>query len=178
MLCKWRLYGFFVSASADTSSLVEYLTFNTHFGQVLDLPLDDNGLIESVEHQKSLKPYEFSPAANLLQGPNSPDHEPLNTRRTRWDIELDRTSSPPNIHFRCRLAGISSMFLQPRVVAAKARRHSPYSMSHCSDLSPRSPHHSTVNLRRSGARPGRDLERSSLHARSSLGTLPCPVDSK
>ena len=50
------------------------------------------------------------------------------------------------------------MFLRPPVVAAKARRHSPYSMSHCSYLSPRFPHNSTVNIRQSGARPGRDLE--------------------
>lgn len=98
--------------------------------------------------------------ANLIQGPNSPDHEPLTTQRTR----------PSCWH--------SSMFLRPPVVAAKARRHSPYSMSRCSYLSPGFPHNSTVNLRQFGARPGRDLERSSLHARSSLGTLPCPVDSK
>lgn len=97
-----------------------YLAFNTQFGRVVDLPLDENDLIESIENQTSFKPYEFSPAANLLHDSNSaPGNEPIDTLRTRWDIEPDWANSPRNILLRCRLAGIPRCSFSPRWLQPK-----------------------------------------------------------
>lgn len=98
-----------------------YLAFNVQFGQILDLPLDDNNLIESIEEQPPFKAYEFSPGASPRQDPSSPDHEQSDTQRTRWDIEPDWRSSPQNIRFQCRLNGVpqcsfSPRWLQPQLV--------------------------------------------------------------
>ena len=109
-----------------------YLAFAKQFGQLLDLPLEENGLIESVENQTSFKPCESSPASNLLQVLEPGDHEPLGMQTTRWDIEPDWASSSQNIHFRCRLAGIPQISLSPQWLQQYSR------------LSPRVSRHGTV----------------------------------
>ena len=90
-----------------------YLAFEKQFGQLIDLPLDENGLIEAVKDQTSLKAYNYSPTSSTFSGFNSANCELAETQTARWDIEPAWRSSPQNIHFRCRLDGIPQFSFSP-----------------------------------------------------------------
>lgn len=91
-----------------------YHSFSLSFGHPIDLPLDENSLISSVENYKDLPACPFSLAAASKVPPDPRPRSPHDrSSHMRWDIEPDWAQSETLVHFRCRIGGISQVALSP-----------------------------------------------------------------
>ncbi|KAH9866048.1 hypothetical protein J1614_008612 [Plenodomus biglobosus] len=102
-------------------SIRDYHVISMQFGQCLDLPLDENNLISSVEAESNLKRCcKFS----LSDAYVDMTPQDLGSDLTRWDLEPDWMNSESKLHFQYRVRGVTKFSLSPSQMLKFLDNHS------------------------------------------------------
>jgi hypothetical protein len=94
----------------DPAHPSSYHTFAVSFGHPIDLPLDENSVINSAANESDLPVLPVQLFESIKDPGFSKEDEEL---QIRWDIEPDWANTETEIHFRCRLAGVLQTAIPP-----------------------------------------------------------------
>lgn len=105
----------------DPAQSSSYHTFTVSFGHPIDLPLDENSLINSVVNDGDLRVCPVQLSESVKDPGNSEDHQ---LHQYRWDIDPDWAHSETEIHFRCRINGVVQTAIPPYHMMRSLLKHS------------------------------------------------------